>query len=192
MSAALLVNCSPVTTGATQEICRLLGEELSSRCTVRTVSIADYPMACCTGCRSCHATGRCVLPPDGAPRLLAELDRARTLVFVSPSYWADVPGQFKVFIDRCTPWSNTHTPHAALTPGKGAYAVALRTGPGEAECQRILTTLTHFLGHLDVPCLGTLALTGVESRADLPAREAEIRAFARSFEIQGSDPHALL
>ena len=177
MSTALLVNCSPVTTGATQEICRLLGEELSSRCTVRTVSIADYPMACCTGCRSCHATGRCVLPEDGVARLMDDLDRADVLLLVAPSYWADVPGQFKAFIDRCTPWSNTHDPHAALAPGKRAYAVALRTGPGEAECQRILTTLTHFLGHLDVPCRGTLALTRVEGPDDVPARREEFLSF---------------
>ena len=28
---------------------------------------------------------------------------ADIVVSVSPSYWADMPGQFKVFIDWCTP-----------------------------------------------------------------------------------------
>jgi multimeric flavodoxin WrbA len=40
---------------------------------------------------------------------------ADIVVSVSPSYWADIPGQFKVFIDRCTPWCNTHEPHAKLS-----------------------------------------------------------------------------
>ena len=37
---------------------------------------------------------------------------------ITPSYWADIPGQFKAFIDRCTPWCNTHEPHATIKPGK--------------------------------------------------------------------------
>ena len=47
------------------------------------------------------------------------------IVSVAPSYWADVPGQFKAFIDRCTPWSNTHEPHASLGGGKRGGAMEL-------------------------------------------------------------------
>lgn len=179
---AFILNCSPVRTGATAALCSLAAEALSPRFTVETACIDDYPFAFCRGCRSCHATGRCVLPEDGVSRLMADLDRADVLLFVAPSYWADVPGQFKAFIDRCTPWSNTHDPHAALAPGKRAYAVALRTGPGEAECQRILTTLTHFLGHLDVPCRGSLALTSLAGPEGVPARREEVLSFCTSIE----------
>ena len=49
----------------------------------------------------------------------------------------DILGQFKAFIDRCTPWCNTHEPHAALSAGKKGYVVALRTGTSMRECQRI-------------------------------------------------------
>jgi len=86
---------------------------------------------------------------------------------VSPSYWADVPGQCKAFIDRCTPWSNTHEPHAALSGGKKGYAAVLRTGPNMRECERLLETISHFYGHLDIPCCGTLGLTSVAVRADI-------------------------
>ena len=37
---------------------------------------------------------------------------------MSPLYWADIPGQFKAFIDRCTPWCNTHEPHAKISSGR--------------------------------------------------------------------------
>ena len=40
---------------------------------------------------------------------------------MSPSYWADIPGQFKVFIDRCTPWCNTHEPHAKISSGRPTF-----------------------------------------------------------------------
>ena len=114
---------------------------------------------------------------DGVQALMAEFDRADVIVCVSPSYWADVPGQFKAFIDRCTPWCNTHQPHAALRPGKRGYAVALRTGPGMKECERILDTLEHFYGHLEIERRGRLGLCGVENRRDATAKADAIRQF---------------
>jgi len=47
-------------------------------------------------------------------------------VVVSPSYWEDIPGQFKTFIDRCTPWCNTHEPHAKLSNYKCKNSILWR------------------------------------------------------------------
>lgn len=175
---ALIVNCSPVRTGATAEIVRQIAEALKEAYAVRTVCVDDYQISFCRGCRSCHETGECVRR-DGAQELMEDFEWADKIVLAAPSYWADVPGQFKVFIDRCTPWSNTHEPRARLSPGKEGFAVALRTGPGMAECEKIQETIRHFLGHLDIPCRGRLGLTRVENRADAAARREEILAFAR-------------
>ena len=68
--------------------------------------------------------------------IMNEFDEADIIVSVAPSYWADIPGQYKAFIDRCTPWCNTHEPHAMIKPGKKGYAIALRTGPNMPECER--------------------------------------------------------
>ena len=176
---ALIINCSPVRDGATAEICGIISRQFSEDFAVRSVCIDDYHFAFCKGCRSCHQTGRCVMHDD-AERLMGEFERADTIVCVSPSYWADVPGQFKAFIDRCTPWCNTHEPHAALPSGKRGYAVALRTGPGMQECERIIGTLEHFFGHLEIQCCGRLGLCGVEYRDAAKARREEIEAFCRA------------
>ena len=173
---ALVINCSPVRTGATAEIARMVSERLSEKYEVRQVCIDDYRFGFCKGCRACHATARCVQTDDAA-LLMAELDRADRIVAVSPSYWADVPGQFKAFIDRCTPWCNTHEPHARIGAGKKGYAIALRTGPGMKECDRILDTIAHFYGHLEIACRGRLGLCSVEYREQAAAREGEIAAF---------------
>ena len=114
---------------------------------------------------------------DGAEELMREFDRADVIICVSPSYWADVPGQFKAFIDRCTPWCNTHEPHARIGEGKRGYAVALRTGPGMKECGRIIESIEHFYGHLEIQPCGSLGLTSVENRAAALARKEEILAF---------------
>ena len=178
MKKALVINCSPVRTGATAEIVRIAAAQLAARYDVKTVCIDDYDIAYCKGCRSCHTTAECI-QHDGADALMAEFEAADVIISVSPSYWADVPGQFKAFIDRCTPWSNTHEPHKALSGGKRGWAVVLRTGPGMKECERIIQTLEHFYGHLEIGRCGSLGLCSVERREDADARKEEIIAFCR-------------
>jgi len=173
---ALVINCSPVRSGATACIAGIVAGALSGKHEVKCVCIDDYRFDFCKGCRSCHGTARCVLR-DGVDTLIEEFERADTVVCVSPSYWADVPGQFKAFIDRCTPWCNTHEPHARLSSGKVGYAIALRTGPGLPECERILATIRHFYGHLEIEYRAGLALTGVKYREDVENRREEILAF---------------
>lgn len=172
----LIINCSPVRNGATAEIAKIAAEYLSSGNNIASVCIDDFSIAFCRGCRSCHTTAKCV-QPDDTERLMALFDAADVILAVSPSYWADVPGQFKAFIDRCTPWCNTHEPHASLRGGKKGYVIALRTGPGMRECERIISTLEHFFGHLEIESSGSLGLCSVECRADAQARADEIERF---------------
>ena len=172
----LILNCSPVRNGATAEIVRLAAAHLSGRYRTKTICIDDYSFGFCKGCRTCHETAVC-MQQDDIPVIMQEFEQADIIISVSPSYWADVPGQFKAFIDRCTPWCNTHEPHAAVRRGKRGYCIALRTGPGMHECEQIIRTVTHFYGHLEIPCCGSLGLCGVEQKADVAAHQDEIAAF---------------
>lgn len=120
----LLMNCSPVRDGATAEIIHTVHSFLGMACKVRSICIDDYDIKFCKGCRSCHKTARCV-QDDDMIKVMTEFAWADTIVCVSPSYWADVPGQFKAFIDRCTPWCNTHEPHAVIG---GTVNIGRKTG----------------------------------------------------------------
>jgi multimeric flavodoxin WrbA len=173
---ALVINCSPVRNGATAEIVSIVSQQLSERYDVKSICIDDYDFGFCKGCRSCHITAECVMHDD-IDRIMEEFEQADVIVSVSPSYWADVPGQFKAFIDRCTPYCNTHEPHAKLSSGKRGYAVALRTGPSMPECQRIAGTIEHFYGHLEIECCGSLGLCSVEYKEAVEPRKAEITEF---------------
>ena len=176
---ALVINCSPVRNGATAEIVSFVCGELSARYETKAVCIDDYHIAFCRGCRACHTTARCV-QRDDTELLMGEFERADVIVAVSPSYWADIPGQFKAFIDRCTPWCNTHEPHRTIPSGKRGYAIALRTGPGMKECERIIGSIEHFYGHLEIARCGHLGLCGVEYREAAEARRGEIASFCAS------------
>ena len=173
---ALIINCSPVKTGATAEIVKLVSERLSGKFDVKAVCIDDYDFAYCRGCRSCHATAECI-QQDDVDLLMKEFEEADVIVSVAPSYWADIPGQFKAFIDRCTPWCNTHEPHKTIPSGKRGYSIALRTGPSMRECERIISSIEHFYGHLEIESSGHLGLCSIEYREQVEPRKQEIFDF---------------
>lgn len=176
---ALIINCSPVKTGATAEISRIIADRLSERYNTRCICIDDYDIGFCKGCRTCHETAECVLHDD-MDLIMSEFENADIIVSVSPSYWADIPGQFKAFIDRCTPWCNTHEPHACVGSGKKGYTAALRTGPGMKECERIIQSIEHFYGHLEIERCGSIGLCRVENKEDVKPRRNEIEAFCKN------------
>ena len=175
----LVVNCSPVKNGATAEIVNLVSTYTKENNQVRCVCIDDFDIKFCKGCRQCHTTAEC-FQEDDTKKLMEQYIWADKIVSVSPSYWADIPGQFKVFIDRCTPWCNTHEPHASIHPGKKGYAVALRTGPSMRECSRIIESIEHFYGHLEIECCGRLGLCSVENKEAVKQREPELIAFCNT------------
>ena len=173
---ALVMNCSPVRDGATAEIVSIISKCLTERYETRSICIDDFNFGFCKGCRTCHRTAKCVLNDD-IERIIENYEWADIIICVSPSYWADITGQFKAFIDRCTPWCNTHEPHASLSFGKKGYAVALRTGKSMRECRRIFESIEHFYGHMQIECCDTLGLCSVEYKEAVEQRKDEIIEF---------------
>ena len=172
----MIMNCSPVRNGATATIIDLVKQYLEKENTVKSVCIDDFEIKLCKGCRKCHETAKC-FQNDDVDKLMEIYEWADIIVTVSPSYWADVPGQFKVFIDRCTPWCNTHETHAKLSTGKKGYTIALRTGPSMPECERIISTIEHFHGQLEIESCGKLGLCKVEYKQHVKDKEEEIKLF---------------
>ncbi len=176
---ALIINCSPVRTGATAEIVKIVSDQLTYKCNTKSICIDDYKFSFCKGCRSCHTTAKCV-QHDDIDLIMGEYEWADMIISVAPSYWADVPGQFKSFIDRCTPWCNTHEPHATISRGKKGYAIALRTGPSMRECNKIIESIEHFYGHLEIECCGKIGLCSIEYKEAVEPKKTEILAFCET------------
>lgn len=173
---ALIMNCCPMRNGATAEIVKIVSECLSSKYEVKSVCIDDFNINFCKGCRTCHKTAKCI-QQDDVNMIMEQYEWADIIVSVSPSYWADIPGQFKAFIDRCTPWCNTHEPHATISKGKKGYAIALRTGSNMKECDRIIETIRHFYGHLEIDFQNGIGLCSVEYKESVEPRKSEIIEF---------------
>ena len=173
---ALVINSSPVRTGATAEIVNIVSEQMAFKYDVKSICIGDYDFAFCKGCRNCHTTAQCI-QHDDIDLIMNEYEWADIIISVAPSYWADIPGQLKAFIDRCTPWCNTHEPHATISKGKKGYSIALRTGPSMRECNRIIESIEHFYGHLEIECCGSMGLCSVEYKEAVKQRKGEIIGF---------------
>lgn len=90
----LLVNCSPVRNGATAEIIKIVSSFLKEEHNIRIICIDDYDIKFCKGCRSCHKTAKCV-QSDDVIKVMEQYEWADIIISVSPSYWADIPGQFR-------------------------------------------------------------------------------------------------
>ena len=64
--------------------------------------------------------------------------------------------------------------------GKKGYTIALRTGPSMPECERVISSIEHFYGHLEIESCGKLGLCSVEYKEDVAARIDEIKAFCNT------------
>ena len=66
------------------------------------ISLVDSDIKHCTGCIICEETGECVISDD-MKELLLKLESVDAIVLGSPSYYNNVTGLMKDFIDRTNP-----------------------------------------------------------------------------------------
>ena len=48
------------------------------------------------------------------------------------------------------------------------------------ECERLIGSIEHFYGHLEIECAGHLGLTSIEYKEDVVPRKDEITAFCKT------------
>ncbi len=128
----------------------------------------------CDGCRVCETSRRCVLRDD-MDLLLAGILESDIVLLASPSYWGDVTGQMKVFIDRSLPLCNAATGDTPVPTGKVGVAVATRAGSSQGETQHIVDTFEHYFGHLGISLVAVLTAEGVGRLADVEHDQVKIR-----------------
>ncbi|MDR0307030.1 MAG: flavodoxin family protein [Chitinispirillales bacterium] len=180
MKKILFINASPKRNGATDKLLSLVTMNLNKETfDHKVINLSDYDINYCAGCKICYKTSECV-QKDDIHAIMRDIEASDIIVTISPSYWADITGQLKVFIDRCTPYCNTHEHHAAFSKGKEGYAIALRTGQSPCECLHIIETINHFYGHLEIDFdeKFNMYLCGINNSRDILKYEKEIKCFA--------------
>lgn len=87
---------------------------------------------------------------------------------------AEVPGQMKVFIDRCTPYCNTNPNRIVILHKTLGYAIALRTGPNPAKFEGIIKSINHYYGHMEIEQKGIAYFCGVNGKEDIEKQRDRI------------------
>jgi multimeric flavodoxin WrbA len=120
---------SPRVTGNSSYLVDVAIEEFERRgARCEKLMLADYRILPCEGHDDCAELPACPLEDD-MPRLLQKVYDADLVVFASPSYYEDVSGQMKIFIDR----NCHHYNHEVWLKARavGLIAVAESTGLGK-------------------------------------------------------------
>lgn len=168
----IAINGSPRTLrSTTRRLARsVLDGAEESGATTELVDLCDLRVTPCTACEGCSFNGICVYEDD-MPALVARMKEADGIVFASPVYIDNVPGQMKVFFDRLA-----DAIHYQVLAGKFGCSVASTHTSGGEE---VVAYQNHVLNYLAVIAVGGIwAATGGDEGA-IDAREEEARALGR-------------
>ena len=98
------------------------------------IHLSDYAIEFCRGCMNCFKNdglevGQCSIKDDMTKIIVPKILECDGMILGTPSYWSNVSGLMKNFIDRMLPFTYNHggcEPSPRLKPGKKAmlYVVA--------------------------------------------------------------------
>lgn len=153
------------------------------------INISEKDINYCLGCHSCETTRVCI-QKDGVDEIYDSLKKADLICVASPSYWGDITGQLKVFIDRSTPYCNTINNTTTFPRGKLSCAIAIRAGSAKEENDTVISSITHYLGHLEIKHQFNETFESIRSKDDLKEEDAalKIKAFAKKMLIAEKKP----
>lgn len=156
MMKALLIVGSPREKGCTSLIVDSVIDGMKeSSIAIKKYVLGSLTINYCMGCKSCQTSKQCV-QCDDMDVLIHELLESDLILIAAPSYWGDVPGQLKVFIDRCTALCNENVGGTPVPPGKKGYSIAIRAGSRVQENQHLIDAIQHYYGHLGIEPVGQL------------------------------------
>jgi multimeric flavodoxin WrbA len=131
----------------------ILVKEILGRCEeagikTKFISLAGKKIHPCLGCEKCKEKKWCVIENDDWGDIVKQVMDADVLVIGSPTYYFDVNGQLKNFIDRT--YSLYHDRKLA---GRKCVAVAVHANKGAS---RTIQTLEGFLSAHEFSSLGSV------------------------------------
>ncbi len=133
--------------GNTARLVRLILDQVKSAgITSQYITLADKVIKPCIGCERCKEERTCVVKNDDWHRIIDRVTACEVLVLGSPTYYYDVNGQTKNFIDRT--YALYHDRQLA---GRRAVGVAVHADTGG---RRALQTLEGFFSSHEFSYLG--------------------------------------
>ena len=156
-----------------QKILEYVDAEGCSEIETEFISLAGMSIAPCTGCEKCRETKWCVLPEDDWEGVVNKIIDCDLLVVGSPTYYFDVCGHLKNFIDRT--YSVLHDRKLA---GRHAVVVSVCA---ERGMEHTLKTLEGFVNVHEMAYIGCVGGKGYAAGDVLE----DNRAISKAKEVAG-------
>ena len=128
------------------------------------ISLAGKKIHPCLGCEKCKETKCCVIKNDDWEQIINKVLDCDVLVIGSPTYYYDVCGHVKNFIDRTYSLYHDHK-----LAGRKGVAVAVQAHKGG---NRTIQTLEGFLSTHEFSSLGSVKGNGYHAGEVLADKEA--------------------
>ena len=161
----LFINGCPRKDGVLLRSSRIFLEMLAERgWRVEEVDLYDTRLAPCRGCLRCRENGKCILDDD-ASGIAKKLHKVDLVVMAAPTFFANVPGPAKNFMDRMSgaafdtkrrPRLSSDTGYLLLT-SCGVSGLVDRISGQSAGAIRAMRT---FFGMSGMRFRGSLVVTG--------------------------------
>lgn len=134
------------------------------------IDLCDLRITPCTACEGCSFNGICVFDDD-VPLIADRMRNADGIVFASPVYIDNIPGQMKVFFDRLA-----DAIHYQLLAGKFGCSVATTHTSGGDE---VVAYQNHVLNYLGVISVGGISVATCGEPDAVDAKETEAMELGR-------------
>lgn len=148
----------------TYKLVEAVVEAIAKKKNVETelIHLVDFDIKHCSGCSDfCEKTGECNIQDD-MQKLYSKLKEADVFIIGTPTYYWNVTGLVKDFIDRTIPLY-----HMESLKGKMGTAVAVSEEGGQ---ELALSAISSFFELQNVKQVGGIAI----ARGDKPVGEAEL------------------
>jgi multimeric flavodoxin WrbA len=151
-----------------KQVLRHVDEEKCPDIETEFVSLSGKIIKPCIGCEKCKEKKWCVIEDDDWAKVINKVLDCDVLVIGSPTYYYDICGHLKNFIDRT--YSLFHDRKLA---GRHAVVVAVCA---ERGCERALETLEGFVNTHEFSYLGFIGGKGYEPGDILKDKRAMVKA----------------
>lgn len=168
-------NGSPHEKGNTYAALRAVTEQLEAAgITAEIVQVGHLPIRGCAACNQCarNKDSRCVLPEDGVNTAIEKIRAADGVLLGAPTYYGDVPGPMKSFLDRVF-FAGDYNCAEMFLPSTTNWPLVYGLKPGDVERDTEGQVYLRALGKNMAWLLQAVAL----GRAQIPVEPREKRVY---------------
>ncbi len=146
---------------------------------IERIFLSDWDISGCRECRSCEATGNCVLP-DEMQEVYPKLMEADYIVLASPIFFYGVTAQVKKMIDRGQAlWARKYILKKSSMdkgdPKRKGWFLSVGGSRGTKVFDGAILTVRYFFDALNVEYAGELTFPGIDHKGAIKEHPSALK-----------------